>query len=148
MEAGRRYVGERVSWLSTSNKSVIQAHIISIDRDKQQFKIRALDSENYKVKDKGILCKCQDKVVGLFHLLPPRTTGEKVYKKQLVCHGCCRMHVSKDQYAGLDYDNEHWFCSGCKIMSFGDLPSHEVQAYLEHFGKPMEKIPDTTAINS
>ena len=41
--------------------------------------------ENYKVKDKnGILRKGADKVLGLFHLLPPRTTGEKIYKKQLV----------------------------------------------------------------
>ena len=138
-----RYVGERVSWVSTSNERVIQAHIISIDTEKKQFKLRALDSENYKVKDKnGILRKGGDKVVSLFHLLPPKTTGERVYKKQMVCHGCCRMCLKGSMRRGLDYDSEHWFCSGCNIMSFGDLPSNEVQAYHEHFGKPMEEIPE------
>ena len=138
-----RYVGERVSWVSTSNKRDIQAHIISIDEDKQQYKLRALDSENYKVKDKnGTLRKGADKIVGLFHLLPPRTKGEKIYKKQMVCHGCCRMRLKGSMHRGLDYDNEDWFCSGCNIMSFGNLPSHEVQSYHEHFGKPMEEIPE------
>ena len=138
-----RYVGERVSWVSTSNKRSIQAHIISIDKGKGEFKLRALDSENYKVKDKnGIFRKGADKVVGLFHLLPPRTTGKNIYRKQMVCHGCRRMRLKGSLRRGLDYDNEHWFCSCCKIMSFGDLPSHEVQAYHEHFGKPMEEIPE------
>lgn len=138
-----RHVGERVSWISTSNKRVIQAHIVEIDKEKQQFKLRALDSENYKVKDKnGILRRGADKLVGLFHLLPPKTKGKNIYKKQMVCHGCCRMRLKGSLRRGLDYDNEHWFCSGCNIMSFGDLPSHEVQAYHEHFGKPMEEIPE------
>lgn len=138
-----RFVDERVSWISTSNGRVIQARIVSIDTEKKQFKLRALDSENYKVKDKnGILRKGADKIVGLFHLLPPMTTGEKVYKKQMVCHGCCRMRLKGSMRRGLDYENEHWFCSGCKIMSFGDLPSHEVNAYHKHFGKPMEEIPE------
>lgn len=138
-----RYVGERVSWKSTSNKRMIQARIISINEEKKQFKLRALESENYKVKDKnGILRKGADKIVGLYELLPPRTLGINIYKKQQVCHGCCRMHLLGGVRRGLDYDNEHWFCSGCKIMSFGDLPLHEVKAYHEHFGEPMKEIPE------
>ena len=52
------------------------------------------------------------------------------------------MHLIGGIRRGLDYDNEHWFCGGCKIMSFGDLPLHEVKAYHEHFGEPMKEIPE------
>ena len=145
----QRYVGERVSWLSTSNKGVIQAHIISIDRDKQQFKLRALDSENYKVKDKnGILRKGADKVVGLFHLLPPKTTGEKIYKKQMICHGCCRMRLKGSIRRGLDYDNEHWYCSGCNIMSFEICHHMKFKHIMNILENLWKRYPNIIAINS
>lgn len=109
---GERFVGERVSWISTSNKRVIQAHIVSIDTEKHQVKIRALEDENYRVKDKdGILRKGGDKIVGLFHLLPPKTTGKNVYKKQVVCHNCSRMFL-KISIGTEDY--KHKLCSRCK----------------------------------
>lgn len=138
-----RYIGEKVSWFSRSNSKIIQARIVSIDEGGQQYKLRALETEDYKVKDKnGVLQKGSDKIVTLHNLYPPVTLGKDIYKKQKVCHGCCRMHLKGSFRRGLDYENEHWFCSGCNIMSFGDLSSHEVQAYHEHFGKPMEEIPE------
>ena len=95
---GERYVGERVSWISTSNKRVIQARIVSIDTETHQFTLRALEDEHYTVKDKdGIPRKGCDKVVGLFHLLPPKTTGVNIYKKQMVCSDSGRMCLIKTE---------------------------------------------------
>ena len=52
------------------------------------------------------------------------------------------MNLERVQYEGLDYDSEHWYCSGCNIMSLEICRHMQFKHVLEHFGKPMEEIPE------
>lgn len=134
-----RYVGERVSWYSVSNNKVIQATIV--EKDNKTYILEAIREENYQVKDKnGVLCAGGLKKLSEKSIYPPKTYGKNVFKKQKVCHGCRKPHLKGHTIRGLD-DEKNWFCSKCDIMTFGDLPTHEVHDYHEHYGKGMTKIP-------
>lgn len=141
----KKHLKQRCSWYSVSNGRMIQGRIVEIsEKDGKNFyKIEALSSEDYRVKDKhGRMKRVWGKKVEEMDLNPPCVKGNVIFNKKNVCGGCKKVHLKGSMDRGLDGDLD-WFCGNCSLKTISNaVPMYHIKKYHEHFGKPMDFIPE------